>query len=374
MMIATVIIGLVYLATLLYFANGYKKVSLLTFKEAPPKVGFSIIIPFRNEDRRLQPLLASLLELSYPSELLEVLFIDDASTDDSVNTINTVLKHAPFSYRILKNQLDSQSPKKAAITLGISKAQFDWILTTDADCKLPDTWLGAFNAIINSESPDFIAAPVRFGIEPISGFLSHFAQNEAFAILVTTIGSYGHDAPILSNGANLAYKKVWFNQVRGFEGNNHIASGDDVFMLQKAIASDANIAYLKSPLAVVQTKTESSLKGFLSQRIRWASKTTAVKNRAATMAAAIIVLTNLWFLTLFVAIFFASINSWYFAIFAIFKMIVDLWYISKVDNVMSTVPSRHFGLVQIMYPLVILFVILGSLLGGYKWKGRGFKK
>jgi hypothetical protein len=37
----------------------------------------------------------------------------------------------------------------------------------------------------------------------------------------------------MCNGANLAYKKSLFQELNGFQGNDTIASGDDVFLLQK---------------------------------------------------------------------------------------------------------------------------------------------
>jgi hypothetical protein len=48
-----------------------------------------------------------------------------------------------------------------------------------------------------------------------------------------TIGSFGIGKGFMCNGANLAYKKSLFQELNGFQGNDTIASGDDVFLLQK---------------------------------------------------------------------------------------------------------------------------------------------
>jgi hypothetical protein len=37
----------------------------------------------------------------------------------------------------------------------------------------------------------------------------------------------------LCNGANLAYKKTVFTELNGFQGNENIASGDDIFLFEK---------------------------------------------------------------------------------------------------------------------------------------------
>jgi hypothetical protein len=39
--------------------------------------------------------------------------------------------------------------------------------------------------------------------------------------------------PNMCNGANIAYPKAVFEEVNGFDGNEHIASGDDEFLMHK---------------------------------------------------------------------------------------------------------------------------------------------
>ena len=49
-----------------------------------------------------------------------------------------------------------------------------------------------------------------------------------------TIAGFALRNPFLCNGANMAYKKELFTNLHGFEGNNNLASGDDIFLLEKA--------------------------------------------------------------------------------------------------------------------------------------------
>jgi hypothetical protein len=55
------------------------------------------------------------------------------------------------------------------------------------------------------------------------------------ALQGATIGSFGLGLGFMCNGANFAYKKSLFESLGGFAGNKNIASGDDVFLLQKAV-------------------------------------------------------------------------------------------------------------------------------------------
>ena len=78
----------------------------------------------------------------------------------------------------------------------------------------------------------------------------------------------------MCNGANLAYTKTLFKAINGFEGNTNIASGDDVFLLEKAIKRNKNtVHYLKNTDATVFTKPVKNYSALISQRKRWASKT-----------------------------------------------------------------------------------------------------
>ena len=48
---------------------------------------------------------------------------------------------------------------------------------------------------------------------------------------------------MLCNGANLAYKKSIFRELNGFEGNSHISSGDDIFLMEKAYYENTLMTY-----------------------------------------------------------------------------------------------------------------------------------
>jgi hypothetical protein len=60
----------------------------------------------------------------------------------------------------------------------------------------------------------------------------HFQQLDLVSLQGATIGSFGIGKGFMCNGANLAYKKSLFQELNGFR-NDTIASGDDVFLLQK---------------------------------------------------------------------------------------------------------------------------------------------
>ena len=104
-----------------------------------------------------------------------------------------------------------------------------------------------------------LAAGVFYKSTP--SFLAAFQQLDFLSLQGTTIGSFGNNQAFMCNGANFCYQKAFFYELNGFDGNDKIASGDDVFLLQKAIQKDSkNVRFLKSELAIVQTGTEKTWK------------------------------------------------------------------------------------------------------------------
>jgi cellulose synthase/poly-beta-1,6-N-acetylglucosamine synthase-like glycosyltransferase len=128
----------------------------------------------------------------------------------------------------LKNLIDENinSYKKRAIELAIAQSKYDWIVTTDADCIVLQSWLHLFDAYIQKKERVFIAAPVMFHCD--NSFLSTFQCLDFLSLQGITAASVYAGAHSMCNGANLAYKKTAFYEVDGFKNADHIASGDDM--------------------------------------------------------------------------------------------------------------------------------------------------
>ena len=234
MILAFVIVTILYLILIGLFIFGFEKVKSFKLNNLPPVIKLSIVIPFKNEEKNIPALFASIIELNYSRELFEIIFVDDNSDDDTVNLIHSCFSKEQskgIDFLVINSVSTSKSPKKDAITTAINKAKYEWIITTDADCILPKYWLDSFDEFIQLNDVVSIAAPVAY-LETNS-FLSRFQVLDFLSLQAATIGAFGIKKPFLCNGANFAYKKDIFNQLNGFVGNTDIASGDDIFLLEK---------------------------------------------------------------------------------------------------------------------------------------------
>lgn len=330
------------------------------------QTGFSIIIPFRNEAEHLEILLSSLSQLDYPTDLFEILLINDESTDESVAVIERFhLKN--LNLNILDSKRVSGSPKKDALALGISQSKFDWIITTDADCRVPNNWLKQYNHKILRESCKFIAGPVCF-YENQDRLLDAFQQLDFLSLQGATIGSFGLGQPFMCNGANLGFLKTEFLRLNGYTSNQQIASGDDVFLMQEFLNADPkSVKYLKTKDALVLTIPQPDLKSLINQRKRWAAKASAYKSWFAILVSVLVLFGNASVIS---GLFFAKI---YYLL--ILKVAVDFLLIWCTANLFAQKKSlKHYIWVAIVYPFFTIYIAVVSQFGTFNWKGRNFRK
>lgn len=367
-------ISISYALLIIAFIIGFDKLKTIQNKNSSPKNTFSIIVAFRNEAKNLETLLTSFSKLNYPIHLFEVILINDHSEDAFEPIIDRFKEKYPQLNISLFNNLNvSTSPKKEAISTGIKHSKFNWIVTTDADCEVPINWLQSFNQFIEEKQPLFISAPVKF--KSNTSFLFHFQNLNFISLIGCTIGGFGIKMPFMCNGANLCYSKKIFNELNGFSGNDNIASGDDIFLLEKMIAEyPKKIHFLKNEEAIVITNSETSWKQFLNQQLRWASKAGSYNNSFAKLVGIIVFLENS---LLFSTTIMAFINPFYWKIVLIVfiqKTFVDFLLIHKTSQFLKNSNSLiYFPLTSVLYPFFTVFISVTSIFKKFDWKGRTYK-
>jgi len=377
MILISLIITIIYLILIGSFIFGFDKINTFKLEDIPSKTKFSIVIPFRNEAESLPGLLKSIETLNYPNYLFEIIFVDDESEDNSVEIIKVKLESFDSTkpvISIINNIRKSNSPKKDAITSAIKKAKYDWIITTDADCTLPQFWLESFDEYIQKTNVVCIAAPVAYNDD--HSFLNRFQILDLLSLQGATIGGFGLNKPFLCNGANLGYKKSIFIEVNGFEGNTNIASGDDIFLLEKISKKHPeHLHYLKSKQAIITTKPQSNWANLLSQRVRWAAKTSTYNNWFGKLTGMIVLLMNALIVIGFLLSCIGVLNFKILLYILVIKFSIDFFLIHKSAsffNQKNILKNYIFGF--LIYPFFSVYVACLSSFSSYKWKGRNFKK
>ncbi|MDT0295849.1 glycosyltransferase [Mesonia ostreae] len=366
---------LLYLIVMIWLYLGIQKLAFKKVEIASPSVSFSVCIAFRNEAAILNRLLVSLKNIDYPNHLYEIILINDHSTDESVKICKEfIAQHSYVPFQIIHaTNAYSNSPKKEALLKAIHKSTKTYIITTDADCEVPPIWLHAFNKEIIKTSANFVAGPVSYFSE--ESFLNFFQNLDFLSLQAATLGGFGQQHPFLCNGANLCYKKETFFELDAFNGNEHIASGDDMFLLDKMIGAHKKVVYLASAEAIVYTHATETWKGLLLQRIRWASKTTASKNCYGKSIGGIIFLTNACLMLMAIIGLFQPTYLLLFLEMFVTKLLIDFVILKKAANIFEkAIVKGNYFYVAFIHPFFISITAFLSVFKSYSWKERTFKK
>lgn len=361
---------LLYAVYIIRLIFGFPKVKKSQFAGIEPKTTFSIVVPFRNEAGNLPALLDSIKNLDYPKTMFEVIFIDDFSKDGSERIIyRWRMENGEFHITLIESVRRSKSPKKDAIARAVPIVAHDWIVTTDADCTLPPAWLKLMNDYIVSHDVSMLAGPVmyRSSWNPVH----RFQQLDLLSLQGATVGSFGIGKAFMCNGANFAYSKSLFADLGGFAGNDDTASGDDVFLLQKAVAKyPEKVHYLKSEEAIVTTKPVNGILELFFQRVRWASKASGYESEFGEMLAWAVFLGNASIVTLF-GLALAGKFPWdYLAVIFGTKLLLDTVLLFQANRFLRKGKFFFPLFSSLIYPFFSTLVAVYSMMGVYRWKGR----
>ena len=361
------IILVIYVFSISLLIYGFTRIKKYQKTNLKPQTRFTIIVPFRNEEENLPNLLNSFAKLNYPNDLFEVILVDDGSKE------NFQVSGFRFQVLIIDNIRVSNSPKKDAISTAMQNVKTNWVITTDADCLVPENWLFTFDNYIQENQVSMLAGAVSYNCK--NSFLDHFQQLDLTSLQGATIGSFGLKKAFMCNGANFAYTKSLFEKLNGFEGNNKIASGDDVFLLQKAAnLFPDEVHYLKSKETIVITKPPEDWKSLFYQRVRWAAKTSSYQSKFGKFLGLVVFFGNLSFVAGFMLFILGILSLQLFVSYVVLKFIADVILLYNTSQFLTEERIRYLVISSLFYPFFSSSVALYSLFGSYEWKGRRFVK
>lgn len=362
----TVIVFFVYTFVLVWHAVGYIRYpasSATTLARVP----VTIVVCARNEEKNIGRCLEGILSQNYPSHLVEVILVNDGSDDQTVAIAKHVLSKGSFAHKLISNA--SPEGKKRSLKKAIELASHDFIVTRDADTFVTsEQWLNSICYEHEHKGSNFIIGPIK--IADNFGLLWALQAIETQMLQLFAIGAAYFKQPYLCSGANLAFSKHLYMQVKGYESHLSLASGDDVLLLESIKKlPEARIAFVKQPQAIVQTYPEYSFRQLLYQKVRWAGKHRNNPNPLNLFFAAVIFAGNfMWLLNLFVG-FIDPLYGRFGLIFIIFKLLIDILLLFLASFFLK---NKHIALftlpVGFIYPLHAGIVAIASLFIKPKWK------
>ncbi len=318
-----------------------------------------VLVPFRNEESRIAPLLKSIEQLTIrPSRFV---FIDDHSSDGTVTLIQEVLGNKGIEVYSLP---DDSKGKKAALRYAIGKVSERYILTMDADITITSTY---FEEIAVLEEADMYVLPAIMKAQRIDHYLYEI---DLLLVNAANAGLAGILRPIVASGANLLYRRDTFNNVDDLDSHAHAASGDDTYLLRDFRKNDCDVRLHTNPSLAITTETPQSFREFIDQRLRWIGKTGDLKDHLSTSLAVLQSLLTFTFLAL--CIVFAVKGMWLgllylYCLKTAFDLLLFLPYFARVKRM---VPWMLIPLYEFFFPVYSLIIVVLLFTYKPKWKGR----
>ncbi len=331
-----------------------------------------MLIAARNEEENIAKTIDAILKQHFPKELLEVIIVNDHSTD---RTAEIIASYADQGVRLIElNEHEKlNSYKKKAISEAIADAKGELMVATDADCVMGPNWLKAIVSLYEEGSYKLISSPVLYHQE--KSYFEKLQTLEFLYLIGLGAASIGLRKPSTCNGANLAYRRDVFYELGGFNGIDDLASGDDELFLHKVAQKyPSDIGFCKSVDAVVYTEAKENLKAFIRQRKRWASKSTKYKDKKVVAlgitiwAFNLIILLNVVLGAFIPTLFYCFLGALFVKIMVELLFLIPMVKFASRRSLLLNLPL--LSLIHIFY---IIYIGIAGNTGKYYWKGRKVK-
>jgi cellulose synthase/poly-beta-1,6-N-acetylglucosamine synthase-like glycosyltransferase len=363
-----------YFAVILLIDLGLLRLKRFVTSTNKPGTKVSIIIPARNEEETIGNCLRDLDSQDYPMHLIEIVVVNDHSTDQTEEQVLEFARsHPSMNLKLIQTGAggNDQAFKKHSIRAGIVATTGELVVTTDADTQSTPGWISSLVNFYEQCCPEMILGPVAF--HEAGSFFEQMQVVEFSGLMAATAGSCNMGFPLMCNGANLAFKRKAWLEIADTGNDLKYASGDDLFLMMKIIRryGSGSVKYLFAGEAVVSTKTKKTPAEFFNQRLRWVSKSKGYTNLVIMTVSILTWLFNFLLLSTLVA---GIINLRLFVLFlflAGMKMIIEfpaMWRIMGVSG-----RRKHLVLYPLVQVLNVIYVSVIGILGNlipYKWKER----
>jgi len=353
-----------YIAQCTLFTYGVLRSRQDTDPRFEPTV--SIVTAARNEEQNIAACVESLTRIDYPNDKLEIIVVDDNSTDATPDIIrNFAANHSNVKAINGNHTIGSLRGKANAIAQGIDVSSGEIILMTDADCIVPASWV---RSIVRHYTENVGVVAGLTLLHP-SGWFSGMQSLDWAYILAVASAAMALKNPLSCIGNNFSFRRKAYDEVGGYRGIKFSVTED--FALFKAITRTGRWGY-KYPLekeSLVFSKACRSLPDLYRQKRRWGvgGKDMPV---SGLMIMAIAFCMHLFILVGF--FFHLGISLLLFG--SAVKFLCDFVLLSiPLIKTRQFAQLRYFLLFEIYYTFYVIMLPFAVFLGGkVLWKGREY--
>jgi mycofactocin glycosyltransferase len=217
----------------------------------------SVIVPVRNRPHALEACLSAVAGLRYPRDRLEVIVVDDASTDETPAVAERLAS------RLVR--MPSHRGQSACRNAGVRAARGTVVAFTDSDCLPEPDWVEPLVAEL--EIPGVAAAGGSVRPPDASSRLARYEEVRSPQDHGDRPARVWPGTPVsYLASCNLLVRRDEFEKVEGFDPDLHV--GEDVDLVWRLCARGCEVRY--QPAGRVRHEHRDTLLAFMRRRAFYA--------------------------------------------------------------------------------------------------------
>jgi cellulose synthase/poly-beta-1,6-N-acetylglucosamine synthase-like glycosyltransferase len=275
-----IILTSAYVLLFCFFICGISRLKRTKHGIGEPTV--SIVVAARNEEDTIHRSLESLADLDYPVDKLEVILVDDQSTDRTHEIMQSVAQRSQHFKVVRVTEQEGHLRGKAnAIAIGIDHSHGEIVFLTDADCVVPRSWI---KAMLNEydEGTELVASYTL--LDSNSSFEGMQSLDWAF-LHTLAAGGVGLGKPLSCFGNNLTFRRRAYEEVGGYRNIPFSVTEDFALFTAITRRTPWKYSYLLSTESLVMSLPCRTLMELLRQKKRWAVGGLEMKTKGIVLMA-----------------------------------------------------------------------------------------
>ena len=229
----------------------------------------SIIVPAKDEADNLSALFASLEKVMTPD--VQVILADDRSTDSTrVLMEEFAIRHK--GVKVISNTEPPKAgmnPKHNLLAMASKYADGDIFMFTDADCVVPENWVGEVSCYFQDPKVGLVFSAVVTA--PGTSLRERYQTQDHVMRFYYTVGAVGLGSPAGGYGNNLAIRRAALADVGGFEAIGFSLTEDAQLIAAVRRTGRWTVAVCPFRPVLVYAQPQKKLLDAAAQEVRWSA-------------------------------------------------------------------------------------------------------
>ncbi|MGA2622760.1 MAG: glycosyltransferase [Bacteroidota bacterium] len=354
--------SIAFAAEILVLALGIAKANRMR-KTPDYEPTVSIIVAARNEEERIEQCLASLVRLEYPGDKIEIIVVDDRSTDRTPEIIRKFSKqHNSVKTVTTQPRQGNLRGKMNAVALGISVSHGEILMFTDGDCSVPPGWIRETVQFFDAET----GIVGGFTLLDARGVFGGMQALDWIYLFGLASGTAGLKIPLTAIGNNLSVRRSAYDASGGYDVIPFSVTED--YALVQAILQKTNyvLRFPVNPLAAVRSEPCRGWRELYRQKQRWGVGGLDMVTRGLVITAVGWVLN----LALIVGWWFVGFPVWIAAL-AVKTLVDTIFLLRPLKELRALSYLKYLPFFEVYFTLYVLAIPLVAILSrDVIWKER----